>query len=290
LRARRGTGVAVGAWLRCTGNVPVVSTTSTHLPVPASASAPACRPGISRNLLRTAPTGRRVRGVALTWHFMPGWWNWPYRPKTQGGSAGRMEGRIIRGWRSDCGPIGRQARNSVAPGTALQVPRCRCHAPQGRYRLRFPATAHLISQVSATAGTVPGNGAVVAVSGDSSDCDDSTVQPAAAGAQPPLCPRGVSPVLHQMMRIPIKSLGFSLPVPCVAVGAMHLRAVTSPFCRPRPTSFPRCLRLRGLSPATAQSLRFLGTLRIVTILPFSQRPLVHACRRARRDCPRCCTK
>jgi len=98
LRARRGSGVAVGAWLRCTGNVPVPPTTSTHPPAPASA--PAGHPGISRNPLRTALTGRRARGVALTWHFMPGWWNWPYRPKTQGGSAGRMEGRIIRGWRA----------------------------------------------------------------------------------------------------------------------------------------------------------------------------------------------
>jgi len=167
LWTRRGTGVAAGDWLRCTGNVTVPSTTSTHPPAPASASA--CLPGISRNLLRTALTGRRARGVVLIWHFMPGWWNWPYRPKTQGSSAGRMEGRIIRGWRSDCGPIGQ---------------RYRCHAPQGRCGLCFLATAHLIFQVSATAGTVPGNGAVVATSVDSSDCDDSIVQPTAAVARP----------------------------------------------------------------------------------------------------------
>gem|GEM_PF-3319932 len=116
---------------------------------------------------------------------------------------------------------------------SLQVPRrCRCHAPQGRitgaaslqvpctsgpYNERFlPATAHLISPVSATAGTVPGNSAVVAVSVDSSVCDDSTVQPAAAVTRLPPCPRGLSPVPHRMMRIPIKSSGFSLQVPCTS--------------------------------------------------------------------------
>jgi len=81
----------------------------------------------------------------------------------------------------------------------------------------FKATglpSYLISRVSATAGTVPGNAAVVAVSVDSSVCDDSNVQPAASGARPPPCPRGLSPVPHRMMRIPIKSLGFSLQVPC----------------------------------------------------------------------------
>jgi len=78
--------------LGCTGNVPVPSATSTHPPAPAYTSAPACRPGISRNPLRTALTGRRARAVVLTRHFMPGWWNWPYRPKTQGGElAGELQ-------------------------------------------------------------------------------------------------------------------------------------------------------------------------------------------------------
>jgi len=70
----------------------------------------------------------------------------------------------------------------------------------------------------------------------------------------------------------------------------HLRAVTRPFYRPRPTSFLLCLRLRGLSPATAQSLRFLWILRFVTILSTGQRPLLHARRRGRGDCPLCQSK
>jgi len=55
------------------------------------------------------------------------------------------------------------------------------------------------------------------------------------------------------------------------------------------TPVRQCLRLRGLSPATAQSLRFLGTLRFVTILPSSQPPLLHGFRRACGDCSRCHT-
>jgi|GEM_PF-3354221 len=76
----------------------------------------------------------------------------------------------------------------------------------------------------------------------------------------------------------------ALQVPCTF---RPLRALVAGH---RPTSFPRCLRLRGLSPAIVQSLRFLGTLRFVTILPSSQPPLLHARRRARGDCPRCHTK
>ena len=75
-----------------------------------------------------------------------------------------------------------------------------------------------------------------------------------------------------------------------AAGAMHLSAVTHPVCRPPPIKFFRCLRLRGLSPATAHLIRFLRTLRIVTILPPGQPTLLHACRRARGDCSRCRTK
>ena len=60
-----------------------------------------------------------------------------------------------------------------------------------------------------------------------------------------------------------------------ATGAMHLKAVAGSVFSPRPTSFSRCLRLRGLSPATAPSLRLLWTLRIVTILSSSQPPLLH---------------
>ena len=88
---------------------------------------------------------------------------------------------------------------------------------------------HLISPpIFATAGTVPGSRLPVAVSGDSSVCDDSTVRPVGAVARPLLCTRGLSPVPHQMMRTPINSLGFFF------TGAMHLRAVTSPCCRPPP--------------------------------------------------------
>ena len=78
----------------------------------------------------------------------------------------------------------------------------------------------------------------------------------------------------------------------VAAAAMHLRAITSPSCRPPPhLNFPQCLRLRGLSPAAAYRLRFLGTLRFMTtILPSSLQPPLHARRYARGDCPRCRTK
>ena len=88
----------------------------------------------------------------------------------------------------------------------------------------LPVTAHLIAPVLATAGTVPGNGAVVAVSVESSDCDDSTAQSAAAVGRQPPCPRGLSPVSHKMMRMPINSLGFSLKVPCTLRPCMHLKA------------------------------------------------------------------
>ena len=136
-----------------------------------------------------------------------------------------------------------------------------------------------LSPVSATAGTVPGNGTAVAVPGDSSVCDDSTAQPTAAVACPPPCPRGLSPVSYQTMRMPINSLGFSLQVHGTFCCRCHApKGSNEPlFAGHRPTSFPRCLRLRGLSLATAQSLRFLWTLRIVTILPSSQPPLLHVC-------------
>jgi len=114
--------------------------------------------------------------------------------------------------------IGRQTAGKRTLQTVQQRPlqRCRCHAPSGCYGPWLPATAHRISPVPATAGTVPGRGTVVAVSVDSPVCDDSTVQPTAAGARPPPCPRGQSPVPHRMMRIPIKSQGFSLQVPCIS--------------------------------------------------------------------------
>jgi|GEM_PF-5328402 len=149
--------------------------------------------------------------------------------------------------------------------------------------------SHLNSPVSATAGTVPGNRTVVAVSGDSSVCDDSAARPTAACARLPLCPRRLSPVSHQTMRIPINSLGFSQQVPCTSEPYAPSGS-NEPFLPAKAHLISLCLRLRGLSPATAQSLRFLGTLRFVTILLSGQPPLVHACHCARGDCPRCRTK
>jgi len=227
-------------------------------------------------------------------------------------------------------------------------------------------------------GLSPGNGAGIADARSFSVRDDSTAPPATALARPPLCPQGLSPVLHREMRMPINSLGFSqkvpwdfrrrchapvgsdwprfpatapphfsgvydcgdcppatvrvsrmlavfriatiLPprqrcsrpaaavpagtVPGVAPGdadankfngifvksAMHLWAATGPVFRPRPSSLPRCLRLRGLSPVTVRALRMLAVFRIATILPPRQQRLSPARRCARRDCPRCCTR
>jgi len=95
-------------------------------------------------------------------------------------------------------------RSLAALETGLQVP-C-TSAP-------FP---HLISPASATAGTVPGNGGRVADSGNFKVNDESNTWPAAAVQRLSPCPRGLSPVLYQVMRIPINSLGFSLQVPCTS--------------------------------------------------------------------------
>jgi len=112
--------------------------------------------------------------------------NCPYRAtSSQGGVDLAFHARLVE--------LALQAENAGGLGgadggpdhsPALQVPCTPRPAPQGRYGPCFSATAHLISQVSAAAGTVPGNGAVVAISVDSSDCDDSTVQPAATVARP----------------------------------------------------------------------------------------------------------
>ena len=139
-------------------------------------------------------------------------WRQPPRLNSETLQGPQPQNRRLR----DAGRLGKHGR-SIRPDLGCGQP-CRCHAslcsPQGRNEPFLPATTHLISRVSATAGTVPGKGEVAAVSVDFSVCDDSTARPTPAVARPPLWPRGLSPALHQMMRIPIKSPGFLLKVPC----------------------------------------------------------------------------